>query len=771
MRHSQTDDLTAFLQRRLDVLVDKSIAIAKSNGYAPFTTTIRAAWVEAIVSVTDSIAEYLGAAPSGTPATGPLATSNYASDPRFTRMRLIAQRHRSLGITLELYIGLFKHFRNLFLNEMADMPGGLDSHLADRVRDFFDETELSITADWTHTNDNKRLRELQARTRSITLDKDRYFAVFESLQTPAFLLDHSENLVNANQASAELFLGSDAQAGDVIYLRSMRSRRKSLQDVVTKIMRASDTEEDVVWLDTLDGRRCFDIHTRTLHDAVENIALGFVVLLSDVTTHHLKATEAQQSERGMSRFLATMSHEIRTPLHSVLGAVELLRTADHANADGFLDVIEGAGTGLLQTLNNVLDYSKFENAPPVARPKMIDLVQEVEGFERIQHLGRNRQNTALGITMGAEVPRNVCIDWGMTRQVLSNLVSNALKADPGGRVQVSVDLVGPDRTGAGLRFAVRDHGPGFPDGSVQTVFCRFSDVMARDTGNGGSGLGLAISHHLVQAMGGQIGVRNLEQGAVVWFEIPAVTPVSEPEPRRDPVAAPRDQVQSCLLVDDDPIGSLVTGNQLEALGLKVTYAHSVAEARQAATQPFDVYVVDFLLPDGNGPCLTAELRQGNPAARFLALTANVEALADRETAFDRILAKPADRNSLANAVFGDGGQERVKSVRKHTDIESLSGLSTETISAMVEAFSASWAQFRTALNSPVTRPEDLALLAHRLSGSCVMLGIEEPVETLATLEAQCASGPASSRSPDHIRPLDVELSSFPSWQRLLGEIR
>ena len=366
--------VTTFLEARLETIVDRSIEIAKLNGYAPFTTTIRAAWVEAIVSVTESLGNYLSA--GDVSASGPQATLDYRTDPRFTRMRKIARLHRSLGITLTMYVGLFKHFRNLYIDELSGFPGHLAPLTIEHVRNFFDETELSISDDWRDSDDTVRLRELQERARAMSLNKDRYHAIFESLRNPAFLLDKSQNLVNANQVAVELFLG-DADAGEIIYLRSMRSRKKSLQTVIDHINEATSEPNHLVWLETLCGNRCFDVRRRTLHDAVENIAIGHVVLLNDITEHRRAAERAQKSERGMSRFLATMSHEIRTPLHSVLGATELLRTADSKNADDYLDLIEAAGQTLLQTLNNVLDYSKLRDEPPKPRPVAVNLAAEL----------------------------------------------------------------------------------------------------------------------------------------------------------------------------------------------------------------------------------------------------------------------------------------------------------------------------------------------------------------------------------------------------------
>lgn len=768
-RNSDSDALMDFLDTRLDALVDQSIDIAKTNSYAPLTTTIRAAWVEAVVSVTESLGKYLAGDDDG--PDGPLAMKDYAADPRFSRMRRIARQHRSLGITLQMYLGLFKHFRNLFLAELARMPGGMTARESIRVRDFFDETELSISADWHDNNDNLRLRELQERSRAIALDKDRYFAVFESLRNAAFLLDHGGRLVNANRAAAELFLGRDAHEGDIIYLRSMRLRKGSLQAVVDRIMERPDTMEDPVWLDTLDGPRCFDVRTRVLHDAVENTALGHVVLLNDVTAHRLCAEEALQSERGMSRFLATMSHEIRTPLHSVLGAVELLRTADAASSETFLDVIEGAGKTLLQTLSNVLNYSKFENDPPVPRPTDTDLFEELRVFSRIATIGRNLARTPLAFEIGADVPRSVHIDWGMIQQVLSNLVSNAQKADNGDGVMVSVRCNPTDEGGETLRFDVRDHGPGLPDHAAAALFRPFENTTARDTGNGGSGLGLAISHHLVEAMSGRIGYENLENGALVWFETPLYRVAAQ-----DP-AGPRNArqatgkvllAQSCLLIDDDPIGANITAHQLERIGLTVTRAASVEEAKRvAADAEFDVYVVDYLLPDGDGPTLVDHLQaRTSRRAKFLALTANVDALVGRSTGFDDVLAKPAGQVSLSSAIFGSGMRHGPTDTNDREDTDSLQGLAPGTVKAMIGIFATNWSDFRRQLRAPDTARQGLTLAAHRLAGSCAILGLSDLEPALRKLEASGNDDALPLNLAAHLSALDRDLADLPSWRRL-----
>ncbi|WP_424974196.1 ATP-binding protein [Dinoroseobacter sp. S124A] len=760
-----------FLEGRLETLVDQSIEIAKLNGYAPFTTTIRAAWVEAILSVTESLGTYLKARPDTVP--GPQATLDYRTDPRFARMRRIARRHRSLGITMPMYVGLFKHFRNLYIRELNGMPEGVPDGLTDRVRDFFDETELSISADWHNSDDNVRLRELQERARAITLDKDRYFAIFESLRTPAFLLDKSYNLLNANEAAAETFLG-EMKAGEIIYLRLMRQRKNSLQEVIDQAIEAMTETDRAVWLSTLGGARCFDVRMRGLHDAVDNTSIGHVMLLSDVTEHRRAAERAEQSERGMSRFLATMSHEIRTPLHSVLGATELLRTADTATAQSYLDLIETAGQTLLQTLSNVLDYSKLANDPPEPRVTTLDLAQVLTTYERIATVGQGRETANLSLEIAGDLPRWVRIDWAMVQQVLSNLISNAIRVDDGRGVVMSIQRCSSEAPA--LRFEVRDHGPGLPLADAEALFKPWEKTNARETGSGGAGLGLAIAHHLVEAMRGRIGYRNGAEGAVIWFEIPfdpGQAPATTPTAPPDEPGSQSPRHQRCLLVDDDPIGSTVTAKQLERLGFAVTSAGSLAEADAACARGgFDVFVVDYTLPDGDGPSLVRRLRaQGPEGPRFVALTANVEALergAGLRHLFDEILAKPVDQAALANALKRP--PPPVTSPAAAAARASLQGLSAETVAAMLAAFEDAWTEFRIRLREARAgrAPADLGLQAHRLAGSTAILGLSDLEAPLRALDQRWSE----RASPEDLGPmlttLDRDLTQVPSWNALLA---
>ncbi len=772
-----------------DALVDRSIEFAKSNGYAPYTTTIRAAWTEAIRSLTEALETYL-LDPRAEPR-GPLATIEYRCDPRFAGMRMIARKHRAVGITLELYLGLFKHFRRVYTDVLVQSAADpeMRAQLLDRVIDFFDETELSITADWNEAGGDHRLRELQVRTRSLTLAKDRYVAIFETLRNPAFLLDHARRLVHANQVALDLFLGA-GEAGDGLYLSGRNDLRARLEHMLGDLFAPGAELDPVIWIETMSGRRCFDLRLRSLHDSVENNPLGHLLQLYDVTAYREATDQAQRAERQMSRFLAMMSHEIRTPLHSVLGAAELLRMADDRAQPVYLDVIKSAGQSLLQTLNNVLDYSKMEHGPPVPRPAAIALAPALRGFCDMLAAGPEAHRARLSLRVAPDVPSCARIDWAMIQQVLTNLVSNALRHDSGAGVVLLVDVVERnDRATTQLRFSVTDHGPGLPAEEAAVLFRPFEEAQARPTVEGGAGLGLAISRYLVRAMGGHIDFCNSDRGTRIWFEIPCEPASEVPAATERAAMAFMPPGGRCLLVDDDPIGALVSARQIELAGFTVDHAATIGAARYIFGQgDYDAVVIDYLLPDGTGPelleCLRLSAQVGG--AVFIALTANVEALnADPELrqGFHRVLAKPTDTARLAEALQvcaervhtrtgADTGLPRPVALAAHVgaSLDSIAGLSPATLAAMAEALRRQWSDFRKLLGAvrETRRFDDLQAVAHRLAGSAAQLGLSEFEGSLRELERRCDAGSTADLSDlsDLVARLDRPIEDAASWRRL-----
>ena len=776
--------LPDFLRNRRELLVDQAIQIAKDYGYAQYTTTIRAAWIEAIDTLTDCITAYLTS--EITSLDRPEAEIDYQRDPRFIQMREVAQRHRSLGVTLQLYLGLFKHFRTLYLDTAVGFSpdAGAVAEAQKGLQGFFDAAELSIGADWAEATEDERLMELQARARSVTLDKDRYFSVFESLRDPAFLLNRQRRLINANQAAAELFVG-EAGAGEIVYLTSMRGRKTPLEEVLNTASSADDGDDGSVWLDTRQGPMCFDLRERAIHDALENTRLGYVVILHDVTPHQRATEDAVRARRAMSRFLATMSHEIRTPLHGVLGATELLRDAETERHAVYVVAIETAGRHLLQTLNKVLDYSRLEARPPEPTLQVCRLLHRFEDYCHFALVWARQAKVPMSFSVAGNLPQSVLIDWDMTQQVLTNLVSNAIRNDSGAGVRITVRRRRGEGDGPLLRFEVLDNGPGIAPDVGDILFEPFG-ARKPGAGNGGAGLGLAISRRLIEAMGGSIGFRNRRAGgAAFWFDLPYRRVEARAAPDDPLSSVPDDAAQAaqrlrCLLVDDDQTSRMVTADQLRRRGMSVMEVETAAAALACARETaFDVFLVDYYLSDGDGATLVGRLRSDGKvgeAPRFIALTANADLVSGangKGHPFDALLAKPAGGDALIRAILPEGGEIPAPrpATRSLTPAHCLSDVSPRIVDAMAAAFTAQWTgeigKFRAALTDGDLHR--LADLAHRVASSCAVMGITDLAAMLRDLEFECRRG---KQQPD-LRAwqvlLDPHLQAAPKRARALAE--
>ncbi|CAO3362304.1 ATP-binding protein [Azospirillum melinis] len=365
---------------------------------------------------------------------------------------------------------------------------------------------------------------------------------------------------------------------------------------------------------------------------------------------------AERADAAKTEFLATVSHEMRTPLNGILGLCRLLLTGQlHAGERRYAMSIMRCGHGLLDQVNDILDLRKIEDgkldldpAPCALLPVLEEVVATVEGLA-------NEKGIYLDLDIAPEVPEQVVIDRQRLRQILVNLVGNAVKFTERGGVDLRVDIEpGPERSGAGemLRLAVRDTGIGVPADRRAAIFEKLEQAdptIARRFG--GSGLGLAIVRHLLDAMQGSIRVDSVEGlGSVFTVTIPLLR-VEEPAlPARPGRLLPISRVRSLalLLVEDDAINREVALGLLSDAGHRITVAETGESALELATRRrFDAILLDIRLPDIDGPEVARRIRALEDADRaavpIVAVTANVFA-ADRAryiaAGIDAVIEKP-----------------------------------------------------------------------------------------------------------------------------------
>jgi len=410
---------------------------------------------------------------------------------------------------------------------------------------------------------------------------------------------------------------------------------------------------------TAEGARSHLTVKFPLKDAAGEV-YAVATMTTDITERKRALEEAVEASRSKSEFLANMSHEIRTPLNGVIGMTELLlQTELSCEQRSYAQTAASSGEALLGVIDDILDFSKIEAGKLELDVDDFDLRAAVE--DTCEMLAPQAHGKGLELTafVADDVPAAVRGDRGRLRQVLTNLVSNAVKFTNRGEVAVRVELVERDDRGARLRFAVSDTGIGIEKGKLGKLFESFSQADTSITRRyGGTGLGLAISRQLVQLMGGEI---TAESGPGRGSRFSFVVRLPESERAVAAPTPPLAEGLKVLAVDDTATNREIVEAYLRSAGLDSTAVASGAEALSvlhaaaAAGEPFDVAVLDGQMPAMDGFELAAAI-QDAPALRgvrlvMLASTGDHRARA-REVGVATYLTKPVRREPLLEAVAG-----------------------------------------------------------------------------------------------------------------------
>lgn len=587
----------------------------------------------------------------------------------------------------------------------------------------------------------------------------------EHLTAPLATLRQGEAVLIEDAECLPAERGAEQQVYRSAGIRSLMMLPLFVAGELTGALAVDHTSEPAAW---------DDADVNMLWPAADLLAAAFARLGAEQQLTEARE-QAERSDRAKTRFLSMISHELRTPMNSVLGMTELVMSGDLTREQQHrLSIAHRSGRAMLSLLDDLMDVASIEAGALTLRPGDVHLRSLVEEVIALLRLDADERGLDLELSMSDHLPEHVTLDGARFRQVITNLVSNALKFTASGWVRVMVGEVGSSDGTRRLEVVVEDTGPGIPEDHREHIFEAFARVEpAEGPAISGTGLGLSIVRQLVLLHGGRVRIDGRSGGGTrVTVELPLHTSTQ-------PALRPRMQAElpagtRVLVAEDNEVNQEVLIGFLHELDCTVRVVANGAEAVAAvAAEAFDVVLMDCLMPGVDGLAATRQIRAlpGEQAQTpIIAVTADVsegQSEVCARAGMDGVVHKPFDRRRLHEVLRGVSNhgrasphdttgevsaavtpEESEEQAPPRVDVDTLRALarpgsSGASLARRLEALFAEHAPDYAAQIAQGAAAGDLhgvRLAAHTLKSNAATLGLQRLEESSRCLEAEALAG-------------------------------
>ena len=547
------------------------------------------------------------------------------------------------------------------------------------------------------------ITEAKAAERALEKSEKKYRTLFEQAEDGIFLVNSDFDYLEVNSSACELLGYSEDELLTMNIFEVVKEGHTKIETAFKRLEKGESLNQD--W-------KLVTKEERTIYLEIAASRLGtekFLLLARDVTakreaeqrlneyTQEIELKnleleqardEAKQASQAKSEFLATMSHEIRTPMNSIIGMAELLEETD-LNSDQleYLNILKSAGDNLLDLINDILDLSKIEAGQIELEETDFNLTTTVEKITELMSVRAYKKGLELALRIEPKVPTKLNGDPARLRQILINLLGNAVKFTTEGEVVLEVEKTNEveieNKAGVELLFSVHDTGIGIPKEKQKKIFSSFTQADSSSTRKyGGTGLGLTISRKLVDLMGGEIGVKSTPgEGSTFYFKISFSLAEGEVNMQKVSEITTDLSKLTVLIVDDNSTNLFILEEILTSEGASVTKATNGREAlsKLSRDSSYDLILLDYLMPELNGYQVAQKVRDslGLEEIKIIILSSSFnfnDGTENLEEYIDKYSRKPIRKQSLLANIDQVFAAKRVEEPQKEEDLSNTDKL-------------------------------------------------------------------------------------------------